>query len=683
MTKRQRNKRQFTVSDGRLNPLNLAENVKEDELEAIAAAVVDDYEDDKNSLAEFIEKRKKWLELYVGHRKPKDTPWKNASNVHVPFIGTAAIQFHARAYGAILPAKGIVKAESTDGSSINSAKRVAKYMNWQVTKQMKEFIPGMDNALIELPVSGTAIKKTYYDPLLGRPVSEFLPTDEVVVSYHCKSMAACQRITHVIDEFPNEIRKRQRRGIYLDDGEELGSGAQFSDNEFGPSYGALVDDIDGKSEATTTEHPRAILEQHRNWDLDGDGIGEPYIVTVDAETSKVLRIVSRTDDETGEEIGYFTFYNFLPNPNSLYGIGFGHLMAHINEAANTNINQLTDSGHLQNIQSGAINSRGKGLKGTLQMAMGRFIKVDASGDDIRKSLFQFQFHPPSQTLFNLLGLLQDYSERISSVSDAMMGQLPPSDTTATTMLAIMEQGQKVFSTVHQRIHREFTKELQLIAYWNSKFLDPDEYATVMDSNSVEGLEYIKTMALQKTVDAQTDQNVEKVDPRGDFKDTINVMPTSDPNITSRAEQLTKAKEAYNLIINEPLTANNQESRTAAFKNVLYALEIDNVEVLVPPPPPPPAPQDLPPVEENANFIREVQAVALPDQDHEAHFEGHNTFSDSKFGQELTPQGRNLLDAHILDTKALLYKSQSLENQERTINRAVEEAMIETRGENGA
>jgi len=309
----------------------------------------------------------------------------------------------------------------------------------------------------------------------------------------------------------NEIRQRINAGVFLSDGWDLGSGTQknpslikdASDEAMGISDS--VDDID---------KPRLILEQHRGWDIDGDGIEEPYAITIDYETGKVLRIVSNVEGD--EEIEYFTEYTFFPNPEGGYGLGFTTLILGLNEAANTIVNEVIDAGSLANLQGGFYLGK-SGLKGKdLKFSQGEYKKIDAFVDDIRKAMFTHEFKGPNQTLYAVLGLLFDFSKLVSSISETMTGQMPASDTPATTVLALIEEGRKVFSTIHKRIHRSFKKELAKLYRLNSLYLDEQKY--------------FKVLGIKNIPDGQP-VPIGRVD----YASTYDIIPVSDPNITSRAE----------------------------------------------------------------------------------------------------------------------------------------------------
>jgi hypothetical protein len=606
---------------------NLAEGKKEEELKKIGNTVCEDYESDMHSRSGWDERIKRWYTLFSGLIEHKTHPWENASNVNIPLMSTACLQFQSRAYEALLPPKEIAKCFSTDGQSIDSAARCQKFMNWQLTDQMEEWEENMDILLLMLPIYGVGIKKTYFDSVLGRNVSITLRADEFAAPYGVKRLEDSPRMTHAYMMHLNDIKIKGKEGLWINI-DDLGEGnATEARTKLATEHRQKTDESTGVSDTPQSkDRPRLILEQHRTLDMDDDGIEEPYIVTVDDETGLVLRIEERT-------YGYFTAYSFIPNPDSWMGFGFGHLLEHLNHSANTLINQLIDSGTLANTVSGLFDRRAGFKSGDLSFEMGEFRGVDVRADDISKAIYQFKFNPPSQVLFALLQMLQGYSRELSSVSETMLGKLPPSDTTATSMLAVMEQGLKVFSTIHKRIHRVFKKELKKIALLNARNLDERVYFTVQDSTSQE----------MKTYRAG----------RIDFANNIDVTPVSDPTITSRAEKLIKAQQAREVGLQSPLTSQDPEALYELEKNLYIALEVPNIDKILKKPEPQ-EPPDLPPIEEESQFLREVWVQPLPHQDHQAHLQSHQIFSESQWSEQLTPQGKKLLEAHIKETFALLY-----------------------------
>jgi hypothetical protein len=619
---------------------NIAERLDEDTLKEIGNRVSEDYKTDMASRSLWDDRIKEWYKLFSGATDPKTVPWENSSNVNIPLMSIASLQFQARAYEALLPPKEILKCRAIDGEATDTAKRCQRYMNWQITEQMPEWEEDMDILLLMLPIYGVGVKKTYYDAALNRNVSRTLRVEEFVAPYGVKRLEDAPRKTHCYKMYRNDIRIKGKDGLWINT-DKIDLEPSTATHEMAQEHVDKADEVSGTTPNTEDpDRPRLILEQHRTWDLDGDGIEEPYIISVDKESEQVLRIdsASYTDPLTGKEktFEYFTAYNFIPNPDSWMGFGFGHLMEHLNHATNSLINQLIDSGTLANTIGGFVNRRSGIKTGDLEFDMGMFKSVDLPADDVRKAIYQFQFNPPSQVLFTLLNMLQDYAKELSSVSESMLGKLPPSDTTATTMLAVMEQGLKVFSTIHRRTHRGLKKEAKKLAALNAIFVDEATYVSVQDSTSPE---------------MQTFQSAQL-----DFLALTDVIPLSDPTITSRAETLIRSRQAYELGLQNPLIADDPESMYELTKTLYEALEVKNIDKILKRPEPQ-EPPDLRPVDEEAEFLKEQAVQPLPEQDHEEHYDSHMTFKESGWGEQLTPQGKKVLDSHILETKSLLYLQQ--------------------------
>ena len=623
------------------NTANLAEKIDEVQLKKLGEEAVARFRIDIGTRSGWEEQRSKWLKLLSMTRDAKSFPWEDPSNVALPTLTIAAVQFHARAFDAIYGERQIVKVKAKDGKSKDASLRVAKHMNYQLTEEMEEWEEDMDKLLMLLPTNGCAFKKTYYDAGLERNVSRYIPPEDFVVNYNVRSLGDADQITHILRMSPNKVRKM---GSAWRGSEEIKEPTPYGEDGTTGEMQTARDLINKLGEdASDKNRPRIIIEQHVDLSIDGNPIAKPYIITVDLETAKVFRLEKRvvTDPVDGKEreINFFTDFQFLPNPESIYGFGFGHLLGSINESINTVVNQLLDAGTLANISgaSGLFN-KGSGMKtGDLKFKLGEFKGVNAKGDDLKKNVMTFDFNPPSIVLFNLLDLLQNYATNLSTVTDSMLGKLPPSDTTATTMLAVLEQGLKVFSTIQRRIHRSLRKEFKKIFILNSIHTNEGVYAEAQDSTSEEFKSYVISKA--------------------DYVSTLDVLPVSDPNITSKAERVIKVREAWNFMKENPIMSQDQEAVYLLSKEMLAALEVDNIDKLVKMPEPE-EPPDLTPEEEHAGFIREVEAVSLPHQDHASHLEAHQTFGESLFGEELTPQGKQLLQAHIRDTTANLYLSQN-------------------------
>jgi chaperonin GroES len=632
----------------RVFPDNLAYSLDDAELDKIGGTCVEEYDADVLSRTDFDKRRAGWLKLFAGSREPKNWPWKDASNTHIPLLAYACLQFQARAMEALVPSKNIAKCYSADGRYQDAAKRAENHLNYQLGNEMEEWEEDMDAALMSLPLMGSIYKKTLYDPTLKRNISTMVGVDEFVTDYGCKRLDECMRKTHVLRMPVNNMKIRFANRIWMEQEIPLEASSE-SVNLPMPEYQQEKDKVNAQQAPDAQFRPiRIFLEQHRNLEinydpvsntmLDKDGIERPYVVWVDYETKKVVRITSRlyfdNDRQEYRTMEHFTHYGLIPNPESHYWFGFGHLVDNINETADTLLNQLIDAGTLSNIQGGFILKRAGLKRGQIQFEMGKWEEVDVMTDDIRKAMMPLNFKPPSNVLFTVLGMLQSYVKELTTTADWMAGGLPPSDTAATTMLAVIEQGLKVFSTIQKRCHRSLKRELKKLFILNSMYLDEDVYFAVQDSTSRE----FKTMKSGKS----------------DYASLIEVVPASDPNITSKAESLIKAQQVLQSVRQSPLTAQDKNAQYIAERNYYEALGVPNIDLFLKQPEPE-QPKDIPPIEENAMFMKEQTVPVLPQQNHVDHYRTHEAFLKSPtWSGYITPLGKKITETHMREHLSFAY-----------------------------
>ena len=474
-----------------LESSNLAADLSDDKLIEIGKDVVSGYETDLDSRKPWEKDLKNWTELALQVASDKTYPWPNAANIKYPLLATAAMQFAARAYPTLIPSNGkVVKCKvigsDPTGEKTMRAFRVSTHMSYQVMEQMDGWEEDMDKLLIALPISGTCFKKTYWDSSKQQNCSKLVLPKSLVVNYWTRCLEDAERITEVFYLSKRKVKERQNLGIFVD--AELGD-PQTPADDITTSINKSFQRANDFDETT----PYTILEQHTYLDLDEDGYAEPYIVTVEAESNKVLRIVPRfseadvlMDDKQKvvsiEAIQYYTKYGFIPNPDGgFYDIGFGRLLGPLNNSANTIINQLVDAGSLSNLQAGFI---GKGLRikmGETRFQPGEWKAVNAVGDDLKKQIFPLPVREPSQVLFNLLDLLLKSGKELASVAEIFVGKMPGQNTPATTTMASIEQGMKVFTAVYKRVYRSLTSEFRKIYKLNQQYMNPEEYISILDN----------------------------------------------------------------------------------------------------------------------------------------------------------------------------------------------------------
>jgi len=540
-----------------VNETNIAERLDQEELDKIGREVVEGYKNDKQSRSKWEHQVKGYYELALQVAKEKSFPWPKASNIKFPLISTAAMQFGARAYPTLVPANGKIvqiKVFGADPENQKSARarRIASHMNYQLLVEMDDWEEDQDKLLFMLPIVGTAFKKTYYDASRKRNKSCLVFPQNLVVNYWTKSLEESYRITEVIFLNKNEIKEKKTRKVYLD--ADIGEPViEVELNEERRDQEPNV--VDGAT-------PYKILEQHTYLDLDDDGYFEPYIITVDLHSEKVLRIVARFKEENidtdadGAVVyikpdNYYTKFPFIPNPDgSFYDLGFGHLLGPINESVNTLINQLVDAGTIRNLQAGFL---GKGIqirKGEQRFQPGEWKQVNAIGDDLRKQIVPLPSNEPSKVLFELLGLLIQSGKELASIAEIFVGKMPGQNTPAYTTKETVEQGMKLFTAIYKRVYRAQSREFKKIYELNKYYLDPEVYVSILDE-PVQQSDYMA--------------------PPDDL------MPAADPTASSNTEKMAKTEALF------PLMQLGTINPMAVTMRMLDAMDETNPQELIIPP----------------------------------------------------------------------------------------------------
>lgn len=549
---------------------NVADELEDEELAKIGAQVIEDFEMDCESRHEWYLKMQEHFEMALQLADQKQWPWPGASNVQFPLLTIAALQFQARAYPALIPQDGQVVKAKTVGiptqEKMDAAIRVSKHMSYQIMEEMPSWEEGMDRLLLALPIAGSMFKKTYYDNLNETNCSEIIYPKDLVVNYYAKSLESASRISHCLYLYKNDIYERIASGIFRD--------VDLGDNySYGSDYDLDADNIarlQGLYEpATDDDAPYFLIEQHRWVDLDGDGYKEPYCITVDYCSKKVLRIYPRFDDgdiqyTQDNKIArikpkqYFTKFSFIPNPDGgFYDLGFGVLLGPINHTVNTLINQLIDAGTLSNLQAGFI-GRGVRIKGgDTTFKPGEWKTVQTTGDDLRKNIVPMPVREPSSVLFQLLGQLINAGRELSSVSETMVGKMPGQNTPATTTQTAVEQGLKVFSAIYKRIYRALGEEFKKLLDLNKQYLPPYAEFTDLGDSQNQGM----------TVSLDDYQNSQ-----------LKIIPGADASVGSEQLRMAKAQSLLQML---PLLPNKME----VVKRVLLAQDQQDIEALMQSPQP--------------------------------------------------------------------------------------------------
>lgn len=486
---------------------NIAKILTAEQLKDIGQRVVDEFNEDEGSRGDWLKRNEEALKLANQVRQEKSFPWSGASNVKLPLIADAAIKFAARAYAEIIRDGNVVKGKvvgpDPDNQKDARATRIGKYMSWQLTEQMPEWEEDTDKLLHILAVSGNVFRKVYYDPSLKRNCSQLIMADKLCVNYTASSLEAARRVTHILDNVSqNTVVSNQRSGIWLD-------------------VSLQQDDIENEPD---TDPSYNLLEQHRWIDLDDDGYAEPYVVTVHKDTQKVLRVYARYEEDDIKENAksqivsieacqYFAAYRFIPSfDNGFYWVGFGTLMAPLNEVANGLFNQLLDAGTMSNLQGGFLSKEIKVKGGIYRFAPYEWKKTEATAEQLAKGIQPIPVREPSPTLFNLLSLAMDLTKNLAAIQDVLAGDTPGANASPTTVMALIEQGMKVYNAIYKRIYRALKAEFTILFKLNHKYLDEEEYYRVQETDA---------MAFRQ--DFESEQ--------------VDVIPVADPYMSSDVQRL--------------------------------------------------------------------------------------------------------------------------------------------------
>ncbi len=614
---------------------NIAADLDEKELSTIGHDVVESYKYDLDSRREWDQKHGHWLNLYYQQDRPINPPWEGASEESLPLLAEACTQFHARSFKAMFPGRNIIKAipvGKADSHSRERAKRVGAHMSWQLLAKDRRYKRNKDRLLLSLPLHGSFFTKVYYDPIKHRNVVENVRASDLVVPYGTgpRDLEDIERKTQIIWMSLNKTR------ILADAGYFTKAAVSFNFPKEKSEVDKAHDKAQGVQESPFDPEPLAkILEQHVLLDLDDDGIDEPYIVTVDEEASEVLRIAVRYDtDEAGnptedkEPVEYFSHYAYMENPDGFYGLGQGHLISQPNSAVNKLLRQIIDAGTLANIgnHSGFVSQQLGGVSGgELEMSLGKFKKIPGSTDDISKSIFQFKFPGPQPTHFQVIDRLILRADRLSSSSEVLTGQtekvMQP-----TTVLALIEQGQEVFSTVYERVTDAWSSELEKLYRLNYKHLDPEEYFAVLD---IDG--------------ALKDYSVS----REDYAPDLQIMPIADPRMFTEQKKLSKAQVEWQFLSTNALVLNSPQHYYNASKRFMEAYGAENTEEVLPNPADAQQVREDDPNIENLSVIQPVPVMPMvfPDQDHRGHIQVHMEFLNNQ-SKQMSSLARSLLENHV-------------------------------------
>ena len=611
---------------------NLAEYMDERDLASLASELVAQFDADRNSRADWEETYVRGLDLLGLKFEDRSTPWEGACGVFHPMLSEAVIRFQAQTIQEIYPASGPVKTtivgKITDDKT-KQAHRVQNYLNYLITQRMTEYRTETEKLLFSLPIAGSAFRKVYFDPSMGRPCAMFVPAEDFVVSYGASDLSTCERATHVMKKTSNEIRKLQVAGFYSD----IDLPPPSPDiTEIQQKYDRLT----GASDNYEFDDRHTLLEMHVDIDLIGfedkeggapTGIALPYVVTIDKSSRTILSIRRNwyEGDPKKMKRDHYVHYQYLPGLG-FYGFGLVHMIGGLSKSATSLLRQLVDAGTLANLPGG-LKSRGLRIKGDDTPIMpGEFRDVDVPGGAIRDNITFLPYKEPSNVLYQLLGDIVQEGRRFASAADVKASDINGEAPVGTT-LAVLEREMKVMSAVQARVHAAVSRELKILSEIVRDY-GPEEYPYDTDNGQV---------VIQ------------------DFDDRVDIIPVSDPNAGTMAQRIMQYQAALQLAAQAP----QMYDMPLLHRQMLDVLGIQDADKIVP------TENDIKPtdpVTENMDIITGEPVKAFIYQDHEAHIQVHMAFMQNPEILEMSSKAPNAkalnaaMSAHIAEHVAFAYRA---------------------------
>lgn len=610
---------------------NLVEFLSDQDLQLLAGELVASFEADRNSRADWEDSYVRGLDLLGLKFEDRSTPWEGACGVFHPMLSEAVIRFQAQTIQEIYPASGPVK--TTIVGKINDEKteqahRVQNYLNYLITQRMTEYRTETEKLLFSLPIAGSAFRKVYYDPNMGRPCAMFVPAEDFVVSYGASDLSTCERATHVMKRSANEIRKLQVAGFYAD----VDLPPPSPDiSEIQQKYDRLTGDSDNYE----YDNRHTLLEMQVNIDLIGfedtdkgvpTGIALPYIVTIDKSSRTILSIRRNwyEDDPLKMQREHYVHYQYLPGLG-FYGFGLVHMIGGLSKSATAILRQLVDAGTLSNLPGG-LKSRGLRIKGDDTPIMpGEFRDVDVPGGAIRDNIAFLPYKEPSGVLYQLLGDIVQEGRRFASAADVKASDINGEAPVGTT-LAVLEREMKVLSAVQSRVHAAVSKELKILAELVRDY-GPEVYPYEPDEDPVV---------------------------KADFDDRVDIIPVSDPNAGTMAQRIMQYQAALQLASQAP----QMYDLPLLHRQMLDVLGIQDADKIIP------LEDDIKPtdpVSENMNILNGEPVKAFIYQDHEAHIQVHMALTQNPEVMELMSKSptaqaaQAAMAAHVAEHVAFAYR----------------------------
>lgn len=557
--------------------VNLAADMSEEDREKVAALVLEDYKRDDQSRQEWLQMHARWLKLYYQQDEARDPPWPGSSQEGIPILTEACNQFQSRAYRAFFPSRfpvTCIPVGKFEGATLQRADRVGKFLSWQITVKDRQYKRDKAALLLGVAIHGSVFTKTWYDPILRRPTVRNVRAEDLVVNYGVgpRRLEEVERKTERIYRSVNDTRVWAFTGYFTEPAEPYTGGSEA------PTAQANQKAEGSSRQLTEDDGIALILEQHRLLDLDGDGIAEPYIAHVCAQSEKLLRLTIRYEaDQMGTPVAgklpteYYTHYQFLPNPEGFYGLGLGFLLEKPNSGVNKMLRQFIDAATLSTVGnlSGFISANLASNKGEMKLKLGEFTKVEASTDDIQNGIKTLAFAGPTTALSEAMALVMGEAKRLSTVTDVVTGDvdkvLQP-----TTVATLVDQSLQLFTSVQEFLLESWADELNKLYKLNGKFMDETEYAAVMGSG--QGAMRMGGMAMMQ-VEAG----------KQDFLPDLRVMPVADPRMATTKQKQEKAMLLYQFGTANPLIMQNPAAMYEMTRRVLQAMEIEDIDAILPSP----------------------------------------------------------------------------------------------------
>ena len=603
---------------------DLSETLEEEDITDIANNVIDNFQSDKESRAEWESMFERGFDLLGLKLEPGSEPFDGACTAVHPLLIESAVKFQSKASGELFPSNGPVKAQIIGQSSAEKetqANRVQNFMNYQLTEQMPEYFDEFERMLFHLPIIGSAFKKMYYDATSKRPRSEFIPIDQFYVSYYATDLMNADRYTHVIYRSPVEIARDMMAGVYQDI--ELPEPTSSNITTFTEK----MDTIIGVSPSSDNDPQYVLLEQHCYLNIEGEDIPLPYIVTVEQQSRQIMSIRRnyKQDDPNKEKVNHFIHYRFVPG-FGFYGLGLIHFLGNLTMSATAAMRSLIDAGQFANLPGG-FKAKGVRMVGDNDpIAPGEFKEVEATGIDLSKAIVPLPYKEPSSTLFQMLNFVTAAGQKFADSTEQVISDAASYGPVGTTM-ALLEASSKFFTAIHKRLHKSQRDEFRILARIDYEYL-PEEYPYDVPNE---------------------DRSIFKQD----FDGRIDIIPVSDPNIPSNAHRMMMANMALQMAQQSPPGMFNLE---ALNRTILNSTNMPNVDEILPPKI---EPQQLDPVSDIMAVTKGVPIAAFPGQNHDAHIQVKMAYlQDPQNGanpvmQRIAP----ILQANIQEHSIMKYQEQ--------------------------